>query len=149
MKTVFQIYESDLNLNELSLKSIIDIKLIDLCNLDILDETLKKEKIDVVFHAAFKHVSLIEDNIKQAFYNNILSTLNLIKLSKKYAVRKFVYISSDKAVNPINILGVCKRIGEKLVKIASNEQFQTTSVRFGNVIGSSSGKSYTKNSSSN
>ena len=129
--------ESDLNLNE-SLKSIIDIKLIDLCNLDILDETLKNEKIDVVFHAAaFKHVSLIEDNIKQAFYNNILSTLNLIKLSKKYAVKKFIYISSDKAVNPINILGVCKRIGEKLVKIASNNQFQTTSVRFGNVISSS------------
>ena len=128
--------ELDLKLNE-NVISKIDLKLVDLCNLDILDETFKNEKIDVVFHAAaFKHVSLIE-NIKQSFYNNILSTLNLLHLSRKYFIKKFVYISSDKAVNPINILGVCKRIGEKLVKLACNSHLKTTSVRFGNVISSS------------
>jgi len=129
--------ELDLNLNE-AIESKIEIKLINLCNLEILEEVFKNEKIDVVFHAAaFKHISLIEDNIKQSFYNNIVSTLNLINLSKRYSVKKFIYISSDKAVNPINILGVCKRIGEKLVKIASDDSLKTTSVRFGNVISSS------------
>ena len=129
--------ELDLKLNE-NVISKIDLKLVDLCNLSILEEIFKKEKIDVVFHAAaFKHVSLIEENIKQSFYNNILSTLNLLHLSRKYFIKKFVYISSDKAVNPINILGVCKRIGEKLVKLACNSHLKTTSVRFGNVISSS------------
>ena len=129
--------ELDLNLN-VNIKSQIQIKLINLCNFDILDEIFNNEKIDVIFHAAaFKHVSLIEDNIKQSFLNNILSTLNLIKVAKKFNVKKLIYISSDKAVNPINILGVCKRIGEKLIKIASNSHLKTTSVRFGNVISSS------------
>ena len=129
--------ELNLNLNE-NVSSKIDLKLVDLCNISILEEIFKKEKIDIVFHAAaFKHVSLIEENIKQSFYNNILSTLNLLNLSKKYSIKKFVYISSDKAVNPVNILGVCKRIGEKLVKLSCNSEFKTTSVRFGNVISSS------------
>ena len=129
--------ELDLNLNE-NLKSKIEIKLINLCNFELLEEIFNKEKVDVIFHAAaFKHVSLIENNIKQSFLNNILSTINLIKLSKKYFIKKMIYISSDKAVNPINILGVCKRIGEKLIKLANDKNFKTTSVRFGNVISSS------------
>ena len=129
--------ELDLNLND-NIKSQIQIKLINLCDLDILDEIFNSEKIDVIFHAAaFKHVSLIENNIKQSFLNNILSTINLIKLAKKFSVKKLIYISSDKAVNPINILGICKRIGEKLIKVASSSYLKTTSVRFGNVISSS------------
>ena len=129
--------EMDLNLNE-NVKSKIEIKLINLCNLYLLEEIFVREKIDVIFHAAaFKHVSLIENNIKQSFFNNILSTINLIKLSKKYFVKKIIYISSDKAVNPINVLGVCKRIGEKLIKIANDNSLNTSSVRFGNVISSS------------
>ena len=80
--------ELDLKLNE-NVISKIDLKLVDLCNLSILEEIFKKEKIDVVFHAAaFKHVSLIEENIKQSFYNNILSTLNLLHLSRKYFIKK-------------------------------------------------------------
>lgn len=129
--------ELDLNLNE-NIKSQIQIELINLCNFDILYEIFNNEKIDVIFHAAaFKHVSLIENNIKQSFLNNILSTINLIKLANKFTVKKLIYISSDKAVNPINILGACKRIGEKLIKVASTSHLKTTSVRFGNVISSS------------
>ena len=95
-----------------------------------------------VYHAAaYKHVPLVEENIISAFKNNILGTKNLLEKSLDFGVKDFVLISSDKAVNPVNFMGVTKRICELLVQAFQAELAEQgscyTIVRFGNVIGSS------------
>ena len=95
-------------------------------------------KPDIIFHAAaHKHVPLMETNLEDAITNNILGTRSLLEISITEKVEKFVYISTDKAVDPINIMGMTKKVGELMVSQAA----QTTgkpyvSVRFGNVLGS-------------
>ena len=93
---------------------------------------------DVVFHAAaHKHVPLMEASPNEAIKNNCLGTLNVVKLSDKYGVKKFVLISTDKAVRPTNIMGASKRICEMIVQ-AYDKRSKTdyVAVRFGNVLGS-------------
>ena len=95
---------------------------------------------EVVFHAAaYKHVSLMEENPAQSVFNNVLGTKNLVNLSLHYRVGRFVNISTDKAVNPSSIMGVSKRVAEHIVSWGSaramSNQFYV-SVRFGNVLGS-------------
>ncbi|WP_042683471.1 polysaccharide biosynthesis protein [Anaerosalibacter massiliensis] len=103
-----------------------------------IDEIIKKEKPDVIFHAAaHKHVPLMENNPEEAIKNNVFGTLNLVQAADKYNVKKFVLISTDKAVNPTNIMGATKRICEKIIQ-SKNEESNTefVAVRFGNVLGS-------------
>ncbi|MCX7885286.1 MAG: polysaccharide biosynthesis protein [Caloramator sp.] len=104
-----------------------------------LEEIFSKYKIDVVFHAAaHKHVPLMESNPKEAIKNNVIGTLNLVECADKYNVKKFVQISTDKAVNPTNIMGATKRMCEMIIQAIdkiSNTEF--VAVRFGNVLGSS------------
>lgn len=103
-----------------------------------LEEIFKSYNIDVVFHAAaHKHVPLMEDSPKEAIKNNVFGTYNLAQLSDKYKVKKFVLISTDKAVNPTNVMGTTKRLCEMIVQ-ALNEVSKTefVAVRFGNVLGS-------------
>lgn len=103
-----------------------------------LEEIFKQYKIDVVFHAAaHKHVPLMEDSPKEAIKNNVFGTLNLVKQANKHKVKKFVMISTDKAVNPTNIMGATKRLCEMIVQ-AMNKESETdfVAVRFGNVLGS-------------
>lgn len=98
----------------------------------------KKYKPEVVFHAAaHKHVPLMEDSPVSAIKNNVFGTFNLLKCSDKYGVKKFVNISTDKAVNPTSIMGCTKRVCEILVQ-TMNEKSNTdfVAVRFGNVLGS-------------
>ena len=111
---------------------------------DIRDKTLLHRVFssfnpDVVFHAAaYKHVPMQEDHPWEAILTNIQGTLNLIDASEDYNVNRFVLVSTDKAVNPTNIMGATKRVAEKLIQsksIDSNVKFMA--VRFGNVIGSS------------
>ena len=117
--------------------------LADIRNVDALEQIFEKYKPDVVYHAAaYKHVPLIEENPSQAIFTNVVGTKNLADLSLKYKVARFVMVSTDKAVNPSNVMGASKRIAEKYVQSLqhknsaeeSRTKFITT--RFGNVLGS-------------
>lgn len=103
-----------------------------------LRDIFEKYRPDVVFHAAaHKHVPLMEANPAEAIKNNVIGTYNVLKCSHDFKVKKFVQISTDKAVNPTNIMGATKRFCEIMVqafdKISSTEY---VAVRFGNVLGS-------------
>ncbi len=103
-----------------------------------LHEVFSKYKINVVFHAAaHKHVPLMEDSPKEAVKNNVFGTLNLATEASKAKIDRFVMISTDKAVNPTNIMGATKRLCEMIVQ-AMDKQSKTefVAVRFGNVLGS-------------
>ena len=92
---------------------------------------------DIVFHAAaYKHVPLMQDNAVEAINNNVWGSLNMMRLAAAHRVENFVYVSTDKAVNPVNIMGATKRIGEMLMESQSDTKSNTrfTAVRFGNVI---------------
>ena len=103
------------------------------------DKVFSENRPHIVFHAAaYKHVPIQELHPWTAVNTNLGGTLNLVELSDKYSVDKFVLVSTDKAVNPVNIMGATKRVAEKLIQsfnISSNTTFMA--VRFGNVLGSS------------
>ncbi len=106
---------------------------------DKLSYVLDKYKPETVFHAAaYKHVPMMEISPTEAVKNNVFGTKNLIEQCQKYGVKRFVLISTDKAVNPANVMGASKRLAEMLVQTrASDGGMQMAAVRFGNVLGSS------------
>jgi FlaA1/EpsC-like NDP-sugar epimerase len=105
---------------------------------DRMEEIFQKYKPDVIYHAAaHKHVPLMEYSPNEAVKNNCHGTLNMVQLSDKYQVKRFVLISTDKAVRPTNVMGASKRICEMIVQ-TYNQKSDTefVAVRFGNVLGS-------------
>ncbi len=108
----------------------------DIRSADRMENVFRSYQPHYVFHAAaYKHVPLMEDNPSEAVLTNVLGTRNLVDLAVKYNVFKFVMISTDKAVNPTNVMGASKRIAEIYAQNAKGEtKFITT--RFGNVLGS-------------
>jgi len=103
-----------------------------------LEEVFIQYNPDVVLHAAaYKHVPLCEENIASAVENNVFGTKNVIDLSIAYDVRKFLLISTDKAVRPTNVMGTTKRICELYANAVPANNTEIVAVRFGNVLGSS------------
>ena len=105
---------------------------------DRLGRVFQTHRPQVIFHAAaHKHVPLMERNLEEAVTNNVLGTRNVLAVAEKLGVERFVLISSDKAVNPINIMGATKRITELMVQdVARRTGHNFAAVRFGNVLGS-------------
>ncbi|MBT8377330.1 MAG: polysaccharide biosynthesis protein [Bacteroidia bacterium] len=126
---------------ELKQKKIINIEVIiaDVRNKSRLEQIMDIYKPRIIFHAAaYKHVPLMEENPYEAIMANVKGTINMANLALKFGVEKFVLISTDKAVNPTNVMGATKRVAELYVSCLINKsttKFITT--RFGNVLGSS------------
>jgi len=102
-----------------------------------MDEVFAEVRPDIVFHAAaHKHVPLMEHSGCEAIKNNVFGTYYTANLAEKYGVKKFVLISTDKAVNPTNIMGASKRLCEMVIQSRTDSSTAFTAVRFGNVLGS-------------
>ncbi len=102
-----------------------------------LDEVFNIYRPDVVFHAAaHKHVPLMEHSSGEAVKNNVLGTYNTADMAEKYETEKFIMISTDKAVNPTNIMGASKRMCEMIIQSRTDSKTNFAAVRFGNVLGS-------------
>jgi len=147
-KSEIKLYELDSFLVENHQKeynTMLSLVLGDITNIARMEYLFKTTKPDFVYHAAaYKHVPLVEDNPGEAVYTNVNGTKILADLSVKYQVKRFVFVSTDKAVNPTNVMGASKRIAEMYVQAlnmdetinkGSKTRFITT--RFGNVLGSS------------
>jgi len=134
------LHDLELFLKEKNLAINFSFELATITNIERLKSIFSKHTIDIVYHAAaYKHVPMIERNPKEAVFVNIQGTINLATLSIENNVDKFVLISTDKAVNPTNVMGASKRASEMYVQSIQNEpkvrtKFITT--RFGNVMGS-------------
>jgi len=100
-------------------------------------EVLAGHKPGVIFHAAaYKHVPMMESNVYDAVKNNVFGLLQLLEVAEANACPSFVLISSDKAVNPVNVMGATKRVGERMIACRPAGRMRCISVRFGNVLGS-------------
>lgn len=134
-----------LEVEEIKGDAIIHSVIVDIRNKTALEKVFKQYRPEMVYHAAaYKHVPLMEKNPSQAILTNVDGTKNLADLACEYQVHKFVMISTDKAVNPSNVMGASKRIAEKYVqslylKCKENKGMYATkfiTTRFGNVLGS-------------
>lgn len=104
-----------------------------------LNKIFKKYQPNIVIHAAaLKHVPMVEFNIEQGIHTNVIGTYNIANMCKKYEVNVMTMVSTDKAVNPTNVMGATKRIAEKYCQSLdlNSEKTRFTTVRFGNVLGS-------------
>lgn len=121
-------YADTLNL-EVEIGSVRDV--------DRLDSVFNYYKPNVVFHAAaHKHVPLMEHSSAEAIKNNVFGTYNTANMAEKYGVEKFILVSTDKAVNPTNVMGASKRMCEMVIQCRTNSKTCFAAVRFGNVLGS-------------
>ncbi len=119
--------------DELNLK----VEIASICDAEQIDKIFREHTPDIVLHAAaHKHVPLMERNVIEAVKNNVFGTLNVVKACEKHGVKRFIMISTDKAVNPTNVMGATKRMCEMIVQSRSGETTSFSATRFGNVLGS-------------
>lgn len=132
------IYEIDIELKSDFQTQKISPLIADIRNQERLQYLLERHQPDVIFHAAaHKHVPLMEYNVAEAILNNVIGTQNLARLADQLKVKNFIYISTDKAVNPTSVMGATKKIGEVLIQeVAARSKTRFSCVRFGNVLGS-------------
>ena len=106
-------------------------------NQRLMEEVFRNYRPDVVFHAAaYKHVPMLEKNPWEAVFNNVLGSRVLMQLAEKYEAKRFVLVSTDKAVRPTNVMGTSKRIAELILQSMQNGGTRFMAVRFGNVLAS-------------
>ena len=119
----------------------IKLVLANLCFYSLIEKIIKENNPDFIFHAAaYKHVEIVEDNPVESVFNNLISLINILEISKTQIGLNFVFISTDKAVEPLNYMGKSKRLGEIITNsfnFIEPKKNKYCSVRFGNVIGSS------------
>jgi len=138
------LHDLTLEIQKLNTKTKIVSIIADIRDKSSLERIFKEFKPDLIYHAAaYKHVPLMEENPSQAIFVNVLGTKNLADLSVQYGVEKFVMVSTDKAVNPSNVMGASKRIAEKYVQSLYFDELKNNpdttkfiTTRFGNVLGS-------------
>lgn len=116
----------------------LQIEICSITNRNALRTVFERHHPQIIINAAaHKHVPLMEHNCIEAIYNNIFGTLNLVELCEEYEVERFILISTDKAVNPTNVMGATKRMCEMIVQCASHYgKVKYSATRFGNVLGS-------------
>lgn len=134
------LYDTELEMREAYPQINFKFILADISNYSRLEPLFERYNFSMVYHAAaYKHVPIIEDNPHEAVLVNVQGTKNLALLSSKYNVNRFVMVSTDKAVNPTNVMGASKRVAELFVQSLQNVEGNTTkfiTTRFGNVLGS-------------
>jgi FlaA1/EpsC-like NDP-sugar epimerase len=132
------LHELDLEFKEILQSQIHEVVIADVRNKERLTNVFKTFKPEIVFHAAaYKHVPMMEDNPSESILTNVLGTKNMADLSSIFHVEKFVMISTDKAVNPTNVMGASKRIAEIYIQcIGTTSETKFITTRFGNVLGS-------------
>ena len=140
---IFDIYENDAYMLRNELLSEYDdidiaIEIGNVCDKERVNEVFAKYRPGAVFHAAaHKHVPLMEHCPREAVHNNVFGTLNAVRAADAYGAARFIFISTDKAVNPTSVMGATKRMGEMIVQYyARTSKTIFTAVRFGNVLGS-------------
>ena len=113
------------------------VEIASVCDRGKMEKIFADHTPDIVLHAAaHKHVPLMERNVCEAVSNNVFGTLNVVELCEKYNVGRFIMISTDKAVNPTNVMGATKRMCEMIVLSRKGDRTSFSATRFGNVLGS-------------
>ena len=141
---IFDMYENDAYLLRREILAAYDdidciVEIGSVCDESRLRTVFEKYRPEAVFHAAaHKHVPLMEMCPREAVINNVFGTLNAVRLADEFGVARFIFISTDKAVNPTSVMGATKRMGEMVIQhYAQNSKTVFAAVRFGNVLGSS------------
>ena len=136
----FNLYSIDFELNSLQINDCEVIPILsDVTNLNMVKSVISKNKIDTIYHAAaYKHVPMVEKNIVEGVYNNVIGTYNVALCAHECEVENMVLISTDKAVRPTNVMGASKRFSELILQGLNTEKTKTcfSMVRFGNVLDS-------------
>jgi FlaA1/EpsC-like NDP-sugar epimerase len=132
------LYDLENQLRQLETQTKLEVVIADVCSLNRMQKIFDVFRPEIIFHAAaYKHVPMMENNPSEAIHTNILGTKHLVDLACQYQAEKFIFISTDKAVNPTNVMGASKRIAEMYAQFknqSGSTKFITT--RFGNVLGS-------------
>jgi FlaA1/EpsC-like NDP-sugar epimerase len=116
----------------------LSFRVADVCDTGRVRDLFAEFRPEIIFHAAaYKHVPMMESNVREAVKNNVMALLGLLDLAEEIGCKDFVLISSDKAVNPTNVMGATKRICELILSSRPANGMRCVSVRFGNVLGSS------------